>query len=102
MENGVASSELPDIYCDSVQIAMTPYDTVLMLTKNIPTFGGKAGKIEVTPDPVGTVRMSLEHAKVLAILLKRYLQEYERSTGMQIPLHPEMLKNLGISEDEDW
>lgn len=91
--------DVPDIYCDSVNIAMTPYDLMLMLTKMKPKPEGN--QVTVSPAPVGLIRMSLEHAKVLAILLKRNLKEYEDKVGA-IPIHPETAKNLGISKNEDW
>jgi hypothetical protein len=93
-------TDVPDIYCDGVNIAMTPYDLLLLLTQQKAKITG-SGQASISPSSVGVVRMSLEHAKVLAILLKRNLKEYEDKVGT-IPLHPEAAKNLGISKEEDW
>ena len=45
--------------------------------------------------------MSLEHAKVVAMVLKRQLKEYERSTGTSIQLPADVYTGLGVAE-EDW
>ncbi len=99
------ASDVPDIYCDGVQIAMTPYDVLLMLTQNKPALGAtspQAHQIQVQPQPVGLVRMSLEHAKVLTMLLKRNLRAYEDKADASIPLDPDTSRRLGISKEEDW
>ena len=88
--------EVPDIYCDGVQMGLTPYDVMIELQRRPPVLGGE-GK----PARVGTIRMSLEHAKVFAIMLRKNLKAYEDATG-PIPMHPELLKQLGISKQEDW
>lgn len=90
------SSEVPDIYCDGVQMGLTPYDVMIALLRRPPVVGGE-GK----PALVGTIRMSLEHAKVFAIMLRKNLKSYEDATG-PIPMHPDLMKDLGISKSEDW
>ena len=93
------SERVPDIYCDGVQLGMTPFDMMIWLMQRPPSVGGP--NIEVKPIHVGTIRMSLEHAKVFAIMLRKHLKNYEDQTG-QIPMHPDLMKNLGISKSEDW
>lgn len=88
--------ELPDIYCDSVQMGLTPYDVMIELQRRPPVLDINEKAVRV-----GTIRMSLEHAKVLAIILRKNLKSYEDSTG-QIPMHPDLMKELGISKAEDW
>jgi len=87
--------EVPDIYCDGVQMGLTPYDVMIFLLRR------PADPAEKEPVRVGTLRMSLEHAKVLAITLRKNLKGYEDQTG-KIPMHPELMKTLGISKEEDW
>jgi hypothetical protein len=48
------------------------------------------------------MRMSVEHAKVMAILLTKQLKAYEQQLGQPIPLHPQLYTQLGISRQEDW
>jgi hypothetical protein len=90
-------SEVPDVYCDSMQLALTPYDAILLLTKH-------SGKLNSSEPPleVATVRMSLEHAKVMAIMLAKNLHNFENDTGQVIPIHPNLRQKLGISNSEDW
>lgn len=91
---------IPDIYCDSVQVAMTAYDVMLVLTKMMPKIEG--GNLNATPSQVGLIRMSLEHAKIMSIIIRRNIQQYEEKTGSRIPMHPDVCKTLGISKEEDW
>lgn len=92
--------EMPDIYCDGVGMNLTPYDVMITLLRRPPA-PGVEGKPEGPPVRVGTIRMSLEHAKVFAIMLRKNLKGYEDTTG-PIPMHPELMKQLGISRAEDW
>jgi len=87
--------QVPDLYTDSVQIGMGPFGVVVML-------GMQAGQVGAPQIRVANVRMSLEHAKVLAILLKRQLKQFEEQMGADIPLHPQLYTQLGISRSEDW
>ena len=48
------------------------------------------------------MRMSVEHAKVLAILLKKQVKVYEQQLGTEVPLHPQLYTQLGLSRTEDW
>ena len=59
-------TECLDVYADSTQIATSPFDLTLYLYK-------RAALPNSTQPPVqvGCVRMSLEHAKVLAIMLRK-------------------------------
>ena len=51
---------------------------------------------------VAVVRTSLEHAKAMAIILKKQLKNYEDGNGAPIVLHPAVWKGLGLSKQEDW
>ena len=88
--------DVPDIYCDGVQMGLTPYDVMITLLRRPPVPDAK-GEL----NRVGTLRMSLEHAKVFAIMLRKNLKTFEDATG-KIPMHPELMKQLGISKEEDW
>jgi len=48
------------------------------------------------------MRMSVEHAKVLAIILRKQLKMYEQQMGEDIPLLPQVYTQLGLSKKEDW
>jgi hypothetical protein len=90
--------DVPDIYCNGVQMGISPYDLTIELQLNSPPKEGN----KQSPVIVGKVRMSLEHAKIFAIMLAKNLKGYESQTGGPIRVHPELLKNLGISKEEDW
>jgi hypothetical protein len=87
----------PDIYCDSMQLMVSPFDVILQLSQRSPSPG--------TTEPakiVGHVRMSLEHAKVMAIILRKALKQHEEVQGSPIVLHPQIYQQMGISREEDW
>jgi len=90
--------EAPDIYCDGVQIGLTPFDVMIELGRRP---AGLPPQADAKPVRVGTIRMSLQHAKVFAIILRKNLKAYEDATG-PISMHPELRKQLGISKEEDW
>lgn len=89
--------EVPDIYCDNVQISATPFDIVLELLKRPP------GQITTErPLRVGVVRMSHQHAKVLSIILRSNLKDIEAQQGAPITIHPLALSALQLNIKEDW
>jgi hypothetical protein len=45
--------------------------------------------------------MSLEHAKVMAMIMRRTLKDYERGTGCPINLPAKLCNEMGLSL-EDW
>ena len=90
--------EIPDIYCNGVEMGISPYDLTIELQLNSPQKGAE----KQAPAVVGKVRMSLEHAKVFAIVLKKHLRTYEDQAGGPIRVHPELLQGLGVSKEEDW
>ncbi len=90
---------IPDIYCNGVEMGISPYDLTIDLQLISPPKGHEK---QTTPVLVGKVRMSLEHAKVFAILLRRNLKTYEDQTGGLIRVHPDLLREMGISKEEDW
>jgi hypothetical protein len=82
-------SEPPDLYSDSVRVASTPYSFIFQF-----------GLVTESPGeqkPVATVRMSPQHAWVLARILQRHIGEYEQNVA-PIRLPAELLKDLGIDE----
>lgn len=60
-----------------------------------PAGGGAPGQ------PVATVRMSLEHMKLLSFLLRRQLLQFERESGVHIQIPSDVLNQLRIGR-EDW
>ena len=90
--------QIPDVYCDGAQINLSPVDAVLLLSKRSPNVGTTE-----PARPVAYVRMSLEQAKIIAIILRKILKGYEEAQlGDQIQLPTPVWQQLGLSPQEDW
>jgi hypothetical protein len=78
----------PEYYADSVQIGTNPWGFILQF--GLQTEGG--------PRPVSTVRMSPQHTKVMALILKRLIREWEANFGeMQFP--DELVRELNLPDE---
>jgi hypothetical protein len=86
----------PDVYTDSLGLMVTPFGIVIDVQQRAPVQGTEK------PKTVAYVRMSLEHAKVLAIQLRKILKSHEDQQGSPIILHPQLYTQMGISREEDW
>ncbi len=93
----MADSDVPELYCDGAQVGLTPFTAILSLTMQP---SGQTG--QMPPTRVANIRMSLEHAKVMAIVLKKQIKAYEAQTGVDIQLPAQLYQQLGISKQEDW
>jgi len=90
-------SEVPELYCDGAQLGLSPFTATFSLTMQP---AGQTGGM--LPIKVANVRMSLEHAKVLAIMLRKQLKDYEARMGSEINLPSQVYSQLGFSKQEDW
>ena len=93
----MAESQIPEFYVDQFRMNASPYGTAITfgLSSPHPTPGQQQVEDKVL------VRMSLEHMKVLAIILKRNLKAYEEQTQAPINIPRVVLNQLGLSH-EDW
>jgi hypothetical protein len=93
------AEEIPDIYTDQMQVTTGVFgvNITFALTEPHPVSGGTPRSAE----PQVRVRMSLQHAKVIAMLLRRQLKNYEAQTGTDIQIPQNVYASLGIPE-EDW
>ena len=89
--------ELEPIYSDGVQVGCAPFSIALTFS-----ISSGPGRSHAPARPVADIRMSPEHAKVLAIILRRQIKDYEQQLGRPIPVHPQVLQQLGLSPSEDW
>jgi hypothetical protein len=87
----------PVVYSDGIQIGVSPFTVTLGFT-----LAPQAQPGTQVATPVATVRMSLEHAKVMAIILRRQLKQFEEQLGTEIPLPAQVYQQLGVSPKEDW
>lgn len=90
-------AQVPELYTDAVQIALSPFGVLLAFAMQP---AGQTGSM--APIKVCNLRMSLEHAKVLSILLKKQLKAFEENMGADIPLPQQLYTQFGLSKMEDW
>lgn len=94
----VEDNKIPEVYTDSFTVAVNPFGVAF--TFGVNTARPTTGLVTPAKD-VAIVRMSLEHAKVLAMLLRRDLRNYEINNKLEIPLPAQVYTQLGIAK-EDW
>ena len=85
------------VYSDGLSVGCAPFTVTLLFTVSNPPH-----KANLPQTVVADIRLSPEHAKVMAIILRKQLKDFEEQMGRAIPLHPHVMKNLGISPSEDW
>ena len=88
-----------DVYSDQVTLTVGPLGCALnfALSPAIPP----TLQVPVAGQTVATIRMSLEHLKLMAYLLRQQLLKYERDSGIRIPIPGDLLNQLKIGP-EDW
>jgi len=93
-------ADVPDVYCDQFSFTTSPYGVALTfgLTPNIaPSVPGT-----VPAQPQVVVRMSLEHAKSMAMLIRKNLKQYELEIlGDPIRIPDKVLQGMNLSQS-DW
>ena len=88
---------VPDVYTDQFLITSGIWGVAMTFLKSPPhPSPGQAPQ----PDPQATVRMSLQHAKVVAMMLRKQLKTWERE-NVEIAIPNSILNQLGLSP-EDW
>jgi hypothetical protein len=92
-------SEALDVYSDSFQLNTNPYGASLnfFISPSMPPPPGTPPQ----PRLLATVRMSLEHLKLMAFMLRRQVMHHEQQTGSDIQVPVQVLNALGIGK-EDW
>ena len=88
-----------DVYTDQVGVNLSPFGCALNFAVSVPL--PSPGGVATPGHPLATIRMSLEHLKLMVFLLRRQVKEFERSAAMQIPIPSDVLNQLRIGR-EDW
>lgn len=90
---------VPDIYVDQMRVTVGVFGVNITfgLSEPHPTQGGMPRQTEERV----RVRMSPEHAKIMALMLRRQLKTYEREAGVTIEIPANVYTGLGVAE-EDW
>ena len=88
-----------DLYSDSFQLNTSPYGVTLnfMLSPSSPPAPGKTPQ----PETLATIRVSLEHLKLMTFVLRRQIMHHEQQSGVNIQVPSQVLNSLSISP-EDW
>ena len=84
--------DVPDFYVDSFSIGHSPFTVVLDYSVKQRSGGEK---------PLVRLRMSPQHAKAVAIVMRNVLKSSEVTWG-RIPLPPELLTQFGLTPESDW
>lgn len=87
-----------DAYSDSFFISMGPYGVNLSFQVSNPHPDPSA---PTPPTRIATIRMSVEHAKTMVLMMKRHIQRAEQEAGVQAQVSNRVLGSLGIAP-EDW
>ena len=92
-------SDIFDEYIDQFNIGGGPYGVILNLKKSSskPVAVGSSPQAE----DIGTIRMSLEHFKMMTFIMKRQVDDIETQLGVEIPLPVKLMNALKIAP-EDW
>jgi hypothetical protein len=94
----MAQDDVPEFYIDQFRVTCSAVGSAMTFGLNPPH--PSPGQSEMARDTV-RIRMSLEHAKIMAMLLRRQLKSYEEQFALEIPLPRQVYNNLGLSQ-EDW
>lgn len=88
-----------DVYSDQMTMSIGPYGIAIVFGAT-PTVAQTPGSMNM--DRRAVVRLSLEHAKVLSMLLRKNIKQYElEHLGDPIPLPKAVLQQLGLA-NETW
>lgn len=92
-------NSVPEIYTDVFRFTIGPYGVTFTFGTHAPH--PESGKV-APPKKSLILRMSLEQAKVLAMMLRRNLKNYEKRNSLEIALPPQLYTELGLSKEENW
>lgn len=92
-------AEPVDVYADQFQITTSPYGCVLNFMVSSPT--PPAPGVAPQAERLATIRMSLEHLKVMTFILRQQLMQHEAQSGTDTPIATQVLNQLQIGR-EDW
>ena len=88
----------PDVYADQFILSTGVWGVAMSFLKTPPhPTPGHAPQ----PEPQAVIRMSLQHAKIVSMILRRQLKKWERE-NVDITIPTEVYNQLGLSPLEDW
>ncbi len=91
-------SEPFDVYADAFIVSVNPFGANLSFELR------EAHPSPNAPSPLrrlGTIRMSVEHLKLMAMMLRTQVRNLESGSGVKYEIDNRVLSQLGIAR-EDW
>jgi hypothetical protein len=93
--------DIPDYYTDRMRLTVTVFGVNITFG-----LGSPHPDQDDSNDLIGVlelvrVRMSLEHAKIMAMLLKKQIKEYERQNETEVAIPKKVIEVLKLT-DETW
>jgi hypothetical protein len=92
-------TEPVDTYCDQFGLNLGPFGATLnfLMTSPNPPPAGTIPQAE----RMASIRVSLEHLKVMTFMLRRQIMQYEQQQSTDVGVPQDVLNSLRISQ-EDW
>jgi len=90
--------EVPEYYADQFRVTTGVYGLTLTLSLSPPH---PEPSRPIPPRDLVRLRMSLEHAKVMTMILRRQLRQFESENRLTIQIPASVYNALGLSP-EDW
>ena len=95
---------LPDIYFDRIQLTTTVLGVtmVITLTDPIATIDpSDKSRATLAGTDMAIIRTSTAHAKLISMLIKKQLKQYEEKSNTEIQIPEDVYKELGL-KSTDW
>jgi hypothetical protein len=89
--------EVPNYFSDVFELRLSPYSASIRFGLTEAQAPGDTWRSR----DIAVMRMSLEQAKVLAMLLRKNISRYERDHQVEVTLPPAVYDSLGV-DSEDW
>ena len=87
-----------DVYSDQFMVTTTAFGANLSFYVNTPH---PEQTKPVAAEKLATIRMSIEHLKVMTMIIVKQVRKLESDTGVKIAVDRRVLNSLGIAPD-DW
>lgn len=84
-------AESVDVYADQLVVSLGTFGCALLFSLSSPGMPPQEAA-----KPVATIRLSIEHLKVMAYLLRQTVVDYENRTGVPVPIPNDVLEKLGV------
>ncbi|MCK4273449.1 MAG: hypothetical protein KAW90_01055 [Dehalococcoidales bacterium] len=87
-----------DVYSDQFMVTTTAFGANLSFYVNTPH---PEQTKPVAAEKLATIRMSIEHLKLMTMIIVKQVKKMESDTGIKIALDKRVLNSIGIPPD-DW